>query len=256
MKSDAEYEKLKELYRLSFEADEKDAQTVLGFARKYGEIHYLSDGDKITTMLCLCALEDGLKYLFAVATHPNYRNQGLFRKNLKQAVKNGDDIVCIPEKPSLFPLYEKLGFNKFGGVLQIKFAGNGGLLEKRTNSADMDILYKIYQSSPLYPHKTKELFFSTIQYHLLYKGTIITDGSFYALADGKNIIELCLAAGKEERLPALIEELSDGTNTVLLPAAYLPILEKNRILCERKRMFALKSDTLDANKLYINILYN
>jgi len=254
--SETEIEKLKELYKICFDTDEKEAQTVLGFARKHGEIHFLSDGGRIVSTLCLCALEDGIKYLFAAATHPEYQNQGLFKKNLQLSVKSGDSVVCIPERPDLFPLYEKLGFAKFGGVLEVKTNGNGGLLEKRKKTADLRQLYRIYRASTLYPKKTEELFFSTIEYHLLYQGTIVTDGSFYALADGKNIKELCVPAGEEDRLPALMEGLSDGTNAIVLPASFLPYLAKKQISCEHKRLFALKSDTLEANKLYINILYN
>lgn len=236
--------------------DEKDADEILGYAREHGEVHYLYDGEWITSMLCLCKLEDGIKYLFAVATHPVYRNQGLFKKNLLLATKYEDKIVCIPEDISLFPLYEKLGFTRFGGVLQVKSDGDGSLLAKRTDTADLDELYRIYKSSPLYPHKPKELFLSTIRYHLLYKGTVITDGSFYALADRSDIIELCLPAGKEEKLLELIKALSDGTNKILLPEKYRDILKKNHIPYRRRKIFALKSDILDPNDLYVNILYN
>ncbi len=254
--SGVEFIKLKELYRYCFHANEQDADEILGFAQKYGEVHYLIDGERITTMLCLCTLEGGIKYLFAVATHPDFRKQGLFRKNLRLAAKSEDNIVCIPEDRSLFRFYEKLGFTRFGSVLQVKADGNGSLLGQRTGNIDMDNLYRIYQSSPLYPHKTEDLFASTINYHILYKGTVITDGSFYALLDGSNIRELCLPAGEEERLPGLIKVLSDGTNTILLPVRYLNTLKKNNIPCRRRRIFALKSDILDANNLYINILYN
>lgn len=254
--SDAEFIKIRELYRLCFHADEKDADELLGFARKYGEVHYLLDGERITSMLCLCKLENGLKYLFAVATHPLYRGKGLFRENLLLAAKSEDNLVCIPERLGLFPLYEKLGFTKFGSALQVKADGTGRLLDKRTESVDLGSLYRIYQSSPLNPRKTEELFSSTIKYHILYNGTVITDGSFYALADGNNIKEVCLPAGEEDRLPELIKVLSNGSNTICLPAFYQPLLKKKGIPCRRKRIFALKSDILDPYNLYINILYN
>ena len=254
--SDGDFAKANALYRFSFDADENDANEILGFARKHGEIYYLFDGDRITSMLCLCTLEGGIKYLFAVATHPNYRNQGLFRKNLLLSTRSEDNIVCIPEDSSLFPFYEKLGFTRFGSILQVKSDGDGTFLDQRTDVVDIDQLYAIYKSSALYPHKTAELFASTINYHILYKGTIITDGSFYALANGNNIRELCLPAGEEDRLPELIKKLSNGKNTVTLPAFFLPILKNNNIFCRRKKLFALKSDTLNTNNLYINILYN
>jgi ribosomal protein S18 acetylase RimI-like enzyme len=254
--SDVEFAKINALYRFCFDADQNDADEILGFARRHGEVHYLFDGDRITSMLCLCTLENGLKYLFAVATHPDYRNQGLFRKNLLLSTRSEDDIVCIPEDSSLFPFYEKLGFTRFGSVLQVKSDGNGTLLSQKNNAADIDKLYEIYKSSALYPHKTAELFASTIKYHILYKGTIITDGSFYALADGHNIKELCLPTGEEDRLPELVKKLSNGKNTITLPAFFHPIFAKNNIFCRRKKLFALKSDTLNTNNLYINILYN
>ncbi|HAN20221.1 MAG: hypothetical protein A2Y15_09710 [Clostridiales bacterium GWF2_36_10] len=258
-KGGSEFNNFKALFTECFGEGDVLAEEILGYARDFGEIHYLIEDGKIVTMLCLAGLETGLKYLFAVATSPEYRKRGLFAKNLSLSVTENERIVCIPENKTLFPLYDKVGFIKHGYVLQANIVGDGSLLQKTTD-IDLDKLYEIYKNSSFFPKKPKELFFSTIRCHLLYGGTIINDKNFYALiskSSGKSIInELCVITIDEQRIPELIKGCTVGETTINLPIKFISLLKENGIKYRNRKIFALKSEKFENNQFYINILYN
>lgn len=257
--SKKDYNELKKLFLVSFGENKKISEEILGYAKDYGRIHYLKEDGKIATMLCVTELEDNLKYMFAVATNPDYRNKGLFRKNFTESFNKDDKIICIPENKSLFALYEKLGFNKHGHILLAEGDDTVFLNHPCTDNADFDMLYEIYKNTLFYPKKSRHLFFSTINYHLLSGGKIIYGNNFYALAyiknDSKYISELCLPRSEEERLPDIVR--GEGNEKVMysLDLRYESILRKNRIPSTKERVFALTKNT-KKDKMYINILYN
>lgn len=259
--NDVDYKKLKELFCECFGESEPLAEEILGYAREYGEIYYLSEEHKIVTMLCLAELETGFKYLFAVATSPAYRKKGLFAKNLALSISEDENIVCIPETKALFPLYEKLGFTQYGFILQTSIIGNGNLIHYQlTENVDLERLYSIYESSSFFPKKSKELFISTMKCHVLYGGTIFSDGSFYVLSSKYNnrnyITELCVPTGKESRFLELLMGCIIGKSTINLPTNYAPVLRDLGIRYKRNKLASFKSNNIILNDLYINTLYN
>lgn len=90
---------------------------------------------------CLCAMEENkllgamywldhscrdrkIAYLYAVATAPEARGQGICRNLTQQArhvlTRQGyAGIVLVPAEPGLFAMYEKLGFTPSSGVKEI-----------------------------------------------------------------------------------------------------------------------------------------
>lgn len=255
---------LKDLFCVSFGESSLLADEIIGYASEYGEIHYLTEDGKPVSMLCLATLEDGTKYLFAVATSPDFRNKGLFCKNLSEAVNDNDKILCIPENKKLFSLYQKLGFNQVGFVLNVftRSPGNGSLKKLSTTSPDLDTLYDIYKSSSFFPKKPKELFESTIRCHILYGGHIISDGSFYALctqpSTSDTINELCVPKGEENRIPLLIKGCSDKKSKTLLPVGLKEIFsdKKGEFFLKRSKIYAAKHLEFVRSDYYINLLYN
>ncbi|PKM61139.1 MAG: hypothetical protein CVU97_07410 [Firmicutes bacterium HGW-Firmicutes-21] len=256
--SDWDYNALKALYRNTFAESDAVAEEILGYARAYGEIRFLKEDGAVATMLCLTELENGLKYLFAAATNLDYRKKGLFAKNLSLSVNPNENVVCIPEQKELFDLYDRLGFTRHGYVLQVSIDGDGSFINK--SNAPLRQLYNIYRNGLFRPKKPEELFYSTIRCHILYGGTVICGDDYYALCERKNgrsyIYELCVPAGEEERLPGIIKGCTLGETTVRLPSEYAAILKEHNIPYGKKKLFALKSSILDANDLYINLLYN
>lgn len=89
------------------------------FTNKYFDkcCRYKTVDGKIVSMLYLldCSIFDGnktkkAKYLYAAATHPDYRGKGLMAELINKAVKQEQNIVTKPATESLFSFYEKFGF--------------------------------------------------------------------------------------------------------------------------------------------------
>lgn len=109
-------EQAEKLYTLVFPEDSED------FANSFTERYFdnccryeISDG-KLVSMLYLldCSIFDGektfpAKYLYAAATHPDYRNKGIVSRLIKSALNEGI-IVTKPATKELFSFYEKFGF--------------------------------------------------------------------------------------------------------------------------------------------------
>lgn len=78
---------------------------------------YKTENGKIVSMLYLldCAVFDGektsaAKYLYAAATHLDFRGKGIMAKLINEALLEQEIIVTKPANKSLFSYYEKFGF--------------------------------------------------------------------------------------------------------------------------------------------------
>ncbi len=259
------FEELIRLYCIAFEEDTPSAKEILGYARDHGEIHYITIDDRVASILCLTELEGGLTYLFAAATHPDYRGHGLMAENLAQSISDTRPLVCIPQSESLFSLYAKLGFSGTGGVLCTTVRGTDEVSDLDDN-IDLTALYEIYTASSLYPKKPEELFYSTLRTHLMFGGQVIHGEGYYALWQPNNetqgrpakamVNELCIVKDKEEDLLSILRSLAVGETSITLPVFAKPILDGASIPYDYNKIFALRSRDLDPKDLYINILYN
>ena len=71
---------------------------------------------------CACAGRK-LAYIYAVATHPHHRGQGLCRTLMAETMevlKQGDydGVVLVPQKPGLIRMYAGMGFTPCSGVTE------------------------------------------------------------------------------------------------------------------------------------------
>lgn len=106
------------LYKKVFYEDGEDfAKT---FTDKYFDkcCRFSKKDGKVVAMLYLldCTVFDGEQthsafYLYAAATDPNYRNQGLMSKLINSALAEDKLIITKPANDKLFSFYEKFGFN-------------------------------------------------------------------------------------------------------------------------------------------------
>ena len=77
-----------------------------------------------------CELEgQKLAYIFGVAVANAHRNKGLCRAlmgaTLEHLCHEGyQSAVLVPAKPSLYAMYEKLGYQKFGGVCEKEYVAS------------------------------------------------------------------------------------------------------------------------------------
>lgn len=106
------------LYKLVFYEDDENFANA--FTEKYFDkcCRYELSGGKMVAMLYLldASIFDGKEtypalYLYAAATHPEYRNQGIMSKLINSACKEGKTIVTKPATQELFGFYEGLGFS-------------------------------------------------------------------------------------------------------------------------------------------------
>lgn len=111
-----------DLWRLVFEDEE--GYICLFFDRAYGQDRCLTavEGSRVVGMVhwlsCSCEGKQ-LGYLYALAVHPAFRNRGLGRRLVQEAVeamrKAGYcGVVLLPGEDSLRGYYEKLGFESLG----------------------------------------------------------------------------------------------------------------------------------------------
>jgi hypothetical protein len=119
-------------------------------AQKYGEVHYLSTVSGLPPCSAFDLRAD--KILFAVATHPVFRKQDFSGRICGLRQKRGQ-YRCIPEEEACSG-FTKVGLYKIRKRLQVKADGTQSARSKNRN-IDMNNLYRIYQSSPLYPHKPR-----------------------------------------------------------------------------------------------------
>lgn len=106
-----------ELYKTVFyEDDELFAET---FTNKYFETScrfILKDGKMVAMLYLLdCTFKNGneehpAKYLYAAATHPSYRGQGLMSNLINKVLIEEEIIITKPANETLFAFYEKFGF--------------------------------------------------------------------------------------------------------------------------------------------------
>lgn len=107
----------KEIYTLAFFDDSsfKDAL----FDTYFADCRYIKQRGKVVCMaFCIDVFAKGKKgkYLYAVATHPKYRNKGYMSKLfglIEEEFKADYDFLCLhPASEELAGLYEKKGFRK------------------------------------------------------------------------------------------------------------------------------------------------
>ncbi len=105
------------LYKTVFYEDNADFAEA--FINKYFEksCRYKLEEGKMVAMLYLleCTVFAGgktskAKYLYAAATHPDYRNKGLMSNLINEALIENEIIITKPANKELFPFYEKFGF--------------------------------------------------------------------------------------------------------------------------------------------------
>ena len=133
------------LYKTIFYEDSADFAEA--FTNKYFEkncLYTLKDG-KIVAMLYLldCTVfisgkTSKAKYLYAAATHPEYRNRGLMSNLIKKALAENEIIITKPANKELFPFYEKFGFTvcAFKDKKELKATGSPISAEEYINYRD------------------------------------------------------------------------------------------------------------------------
>ncbi len=187
---------------------------------------FLCQEDKVVSALywfdCLRGA-DKFAYIYAVATHPEYRGQGLCRQLMEAAHRHLQSqgyagAILVPGSRELFFLYEKLGYLPFSPVQKRTLsAGAAAIPLTRLSPADYFAarLKLLPENTPVQPEEA-------IRFLATYCG----------LYQGKDF--LCSAALDEEtvyfqefwgdsgKLPEIVTALGGKTGKVRLPSGDTP----------------------------------
>ena len=112
-------ESLKNIYRLSFGTDTEFENLLFDSCGSFAEVFEI-DGVPVSFLFALpCKIHDGEKvcefiYIFAAATHPDYRKKGYMAKLLEKVTeKYKKPLILRPANKELINYYKKFGFATF-----------------------------------------------------------------------------------------------------------------------------------------------
>ena len=121
------YTACRALYAAAFPEEESSFADAL-FARYFPRcLRVMGAGSRVVSMLFSIPYpiqtENGVqeaRYIYAVATAPDYRGQGLATRLLRAEIARGKPVFLRPSAPSLFKFYEKAGFTPFSPVRAVE----------------------------------------------------------------------------------------------------------------------------------------
>ncbi len=242
----------RELFAECFDTNEDEINIIFDYAENHGHIDMLYLDGTAVNMICQSVLNaNGLDilYLFACCTKKEYRNKGLFRKQLDFVIGN-KPAMLIPENESLVPMYEALGFSPIYH-LEAEITGEGTAEEF---DGSIDELYEIYKSSNPSPKKDFHFFESTVKAFLSDWGRILRYNGTVMLASLTRVTEIYAKSAQEAIVAA--KHFRNGSYKVLLPLAFKHELEKQSIKHETKLLAMVKNINLQADEIHINNLFN
>ena len=156
--TDRDIQSLKSLWHISFGDDYEYIDAFFEKSFDYQNTLCIDDGEKIVSALYL--LECGIRkngvlhkayYVYAVATHPDYRGQGLMRKLLAEAdliaeSRGASYLFLVPAEESLYDMYGRLGYMK-------GFYCGEELVEKSCDTCELETSPMDYATYSLYHNR-------------------------------------------------------------------------------------------------------
>ena len=135
---------LRELWKIAFGDGDAFLDLFFQHAFAYDRCRCVLEDDRIAAVLYWfdCSLEDKkIAYIYAVATHPDFRNRGLCRKLMEdthQALSDRDYAcaVLVPQKESLRTMYAGMGYRDCGGLNRFDCTAQNRQLSVRTIGMD------------------------------------------------------------------------------------------------------------------------
>lgn len=246
----ATVKKAKELYFSCFSTDEVEAELILDFAYRHGQISFLKQEGREAGMICTCGLEDGdfsALYVFAACVEKKFRGRGLFRELLHETTRDRA-AVLIPQTQELFLMYGHLGFLP---IFHLETVIDGGG-EAVPFEGTPEELYRIYQSSDCFPKKSRPLFEASVSAFLHYGGRVMAVGGTVFLLNEGRVSEV-FAKDPYEAVACLKKGVGMGVKA-MFPLRYGQALTKMGLEYEKNAIAMCKD--IDCSKIYINNLFN
>ena len=165
-------EALRSLWKIVF--DDDDAFLDLFFKNLFNPAECLMcepEGQIVSMLFMLKAIRSSfqtdyqMRYIYACATHPNYRKQGLMGNLLETAIKyagkNDFELVLVPENKYLFEYYKRFGFTQTTYLYKrsypsLNVSGNSHLWNVANNITTGEMI-EILQTLRAQFHKEKDI---------------------------------------------------------------------------------------------------
>ena len=208
---------LRRLWKLAF--GDTDAFLDSFFATAYSpdRCRFLTDNGQVTAALywfdCQCGGQK-FAYLYAVATHPDFRGRGLCRTLmadtqalLKQRGYSG--VLLVPQEEPLRRMYEKMGYRNATRVSEIFSAAGKPVAIRPVDGAEYSRLRRRYLPEGGVIQEGENLRF-------LEKTVRLYAGEDFLLADGMELL------GSAEKAPGILAALGRPEGTFRIPGEEIP----------------------------------
>jgi N-acetylglutamate synthase-like GNAT family acetyltransferase len=150
--------------------------------------HVITDGRNVVSMvhwkpITVCGLKGA--YIFGVATHPDYRRQGLSARLMGEVLENlsgFDAAVLIPGVPSMVDFYRRFGFTLRGAMPAIT---TGKPDCTAAGEDDIQKLSELYTAA--WPYRTERDAGDWLMILAEYRAGLIENG--YVIWDERGVLE-------------------------------------------------------------------
>lgn len=212
---------LRQLWKLAFGDTEEFLDSFFSAAFSSDRCRFLKADDRIAAALYWFDCEyDGRKvaYIYAVATHPEFRGQGLCRKLMAEAHKQlesegYDAVLLVPQDTGLRKMYAAMGYRNATSVSEFTCQAGKSIALKEVDVQEYALLRRKYLSEGGVVQEGENLrFLST--YAKTYAGA-----DFVAAVSGEQIVELL---GKREAASGILGALGVEEGSVRMPGADVP----------------------------------
>lgn len=135
---------LRQLWKIAFGDTDDFLDLFFRTAFSYDRCRCIAEEDRIAAVLYWfdCSVEhQKFAYIYAVATHPDFRNRGLCRKLMADthnllADRGYAGAILVPQKESLRAMYAGMGYRDCGGLELLQCAAGETAVPVRAISAE------------------------------------------------------------------------------------------------------------------------
>lgn len=202
--------RLKELWKLAF-GDEGDfVEAFFSHAYASDRCRVTLDGERVAAMLYWLDCEyQGRKsaYLYAVATHPDFRGQGLCRALLEDtheclAGRGYAAALLYPAGEGLRQMYGKMGYQDFGSVQEFSGIAGTPVSLREVSAGEYALLRRTYLPADGVIQEGENLSF------LAATAKLFAGEDFLLAANAEGETLICMELlGREEAAPGIVAAL-------------------------------------------------
>ena len=209
---------LRQLWKLAFGDEEAFLDKFFSTAYSPERCRCVTEGETVTAALYWFDTECGgrkFAYLYAVATHPEYRNQGLCRQLMGDtyailAAQGYDGVLLVPQEAALRKMYASMGYRDCTAVTEVSCAAAGEPAALRpVSGAEYARLRRQYLPAGGVIQEGANIAF-------LERTAALYAGEDFLLADGMELL------GNTAKAPSILTALGRAEGTFRTPDGDVP----------------------------------